>query len=122
VEIENEAFISGGVGIHQYSRIGRLAMIGGNSGVNMDVPPFLLCNGDRLTARGLNMVGLRRAGFTRSDIQALKTAYKILYRSGLKQDEALERIESEVPTDHTRHFVQFIRASKRGICGTDHRF
>lgn len=116
VEVENEAFISGGVGIHQYSRIGRLAMIGGNSGVNTDVPPFLLCNGDRLIAKGLNLVGLRRAGFTRPDIQALKTAYRILYRSGLKLDEALQRIEVEVPTEHTLHMVRFIRASKRGIC------
>ena len=64
-------------------------MIGGNSGVNTDVPPFLLCNGDRLIAKGLNLVGLKRAGFTRSDIQALKTAYRILYRSGLKLEEAL---------------------------------
>src|SRR6202050_4955395 len=60
VEVESEAFISGGVGIHQYSRIGRLAMIGGNSGVNTDVPPFILCNGDRLVAKGLNLVGLKR--------------------------------------------------------------
>lgn len=116
VEVESEAFISGGVGIHQFTRIGRLAMIGGNSGVNTDVPPFLLCNGDRLIAKGLNLVGLKRAGFTRSDIQALKTAYRILYRSGLKLEEALQRIEAEVPTEHTLHMVRFIRASKRGIC------
>jgi UDP-N-acetylglucosamine acyltransferase len=116
VEVENEAFISGGVGIHQYSRIGRLAMIGGNSGVNTDVPPFLLCNGDRLVAKGLNLVGLKRAGFTRPDIQALKKAYQILYRSGLKLEAALGRIEAEVPTEHTVHLVRFIRASKRGIC------
>lgn len=116
VEIENEAFVSGGVGIHQYSRIGRLAMIGGNSGVNTDVPPFLLCNGDRLVAKGLNLVGLRRAGFLRADVQALKTAYRILYRTGLKLEEALRRIEAEVPTAHTRHLVEFIRGSKRGIC------
>ena len=116
VEVEDEAFISGGVGIHQYSRIGRLAMIGGNSGVNTDVPPFLLCNGDRLVAKGLNLVGLKRAGFTRPDIQALKAGYRILYRSGLNLEEALQRIEAEVPTDHTRHLVRFIRASKRGIC------
>lgn len=116
VEVENEAFISGGVGIHQYSRIGRLAMIGGNSGVNMDVPPFILCNGDRLAAKGLNLVGLKRAGFTASEIKALKTAYKILYRSGLKLEDALVRIETEVPTEHTQHLIRFIRASKRGIC------
>ena len=77
VEIESEAFISGGVGHSPIlPKIGRLAMIGGNSGVNLDVPPFLLCNGDRLVVKGLNLVGLKRAGFTRPEIQALKTAYK----------------------------------------------
>jgi UDP-N-acetylglucosamine acyltransferase len=116
VEIEDEAFISGGVGIHQYSRIGRLAMIGGNSGVNMDVPPFVLCNGDRLVAKGLNLVGLKRAGFTAVDIQALKTAYRLVFRSGLKLEGALQRIEAEAPTEHTLHLVRFIRSSKRGIC------
>jgi len=116
VEVEDEAFISGGVVVHQYSKIGRLAMIGGNSRVNADVPPFFLCNGNRMVAKGLNLVGLRRAGFSRADVQALKAAYRILYRSKLKQEEALERILAKVPTDYTRHLVRFIRASKRGIC------
>src|SRR5579864_8746926 len=64
VEVENEAFISGGVVIHQFSRIGRLAMIGGNTRVNSDVPPFLLCTEFNVAARGLNLVGLKRAGFS----------------------------------------------------------
>ena len=116
VEVEDEAFISGGVAIHQFSRVGRLAMIGGNSGVNQDIPPFFLCNGDRVTARGLNLVGLKRAGFSHAEVQALKTAYKILYRQGLKLEDALQKIEAELPTEHTRHLVRFIRSSKRGIC------
>jgi UDP-N-acetylglucosamine acyltransferase len=65
---------------------------------------------------GLNLVGLRRAGFEPAQIRALKTAYKILYKSGLKLEDALARIETEVPTEDTRHLVAFIRASKRGIC------
>src|SRR6266853_1640937 len=116
VEVEDQAFISGGVVIHQYSKIGRFAMIGGNSRVNSDVPPFFLYTDFNVAAKGLNLVGLRRAGFRPPDISALKTAYRILYRSGLKLEDALTRIETEVPTEHTWHLVAFIRSSKRGIC------
>jgi UDP-N-acetylglucosamine acyltransferase len=115
-EVEDDAFISGGVVIHQYSKIGRLAMIAGNTRVNSDVPPFFLYADYNIAAKGLNLVGLKRAGLTAQEIQALKAAYKILYRSGLKLAEALEHIENEVPTEHARHLVQFIRSSERGIC------
>jgi len=115
VDIEDQAFISGGVVIHQYSRIGRLAMIGGNTRVNSDLPPFFLYTDFNVAAHGLNLVGLKRAGFTEADIKPLKTAYRLLYRSGLKLEDALQRIEAEISTDHTRHLVAFIRASKRGI-------
>ncbi|MDQ6705698.1 MAG: acyl-ACP--UDP-N-acetylglucosamine O-acyltransferase [Acidobacteriota bacterium] len=117
VDIEDQAFISGGVVIHQFSKIGKLAMIGGNTRVNTDVPPFLLCSGFDVEANGLNLVGLRRAGFRHSDIVPLKMAYRWLYRSGLKREEALRRIEAEAPTEHTLHLVDFIRKSKRGIAG-----
>jgi UDP-N-acetylglucosamine acyltransferase len=116
VEIEDEAFVSGGVVIHQHSRIGRLAMIAGNTRVNSDVPPYFLYAGYNVEAKGLNLVGLKRAGFTAAEIHALKAAYRILYRSRLKLDVALERIESEVPGASARHLVEFIRSSKRGIC------
>jgi len=116
VQIEDQAFISGGVVVHQFSKIGRLAMIGGNTRVNSDVPPFFLCTDFNVAAKGLNLVGLRRAGFTREQITPLKGAYHLLYRSGLKLQDALARIEAEIPTEHTRHLVSFIRSSKRGIC------
>jgi UDP-N-acetylglucosamine acyltransferase len=116
VEVEDQAFISGGVVIHQYSKIGRLAMIGGNTRVNSDVPPYFLYSDFNVAAKGLNLVGLRRAGFKAADVAALKTAYKLLFKSGLKLEGALDRIEAEVPTEHTRHLVAFIRSSKRGIC------
>jgi UDP-N-acetylglucosamine acyltransferase len=115
VEIEDDAFISGGVGIHQYSKIGRLAMVAGNAGVNTDLPPYFLYAGDRVKATGLNRVGLKRAGFSAAEIQGLKDAYRILYRSQLKLEAALERIEAEVAGAHARHLIEFIRASKRGI-------
>ena len=116
VEVEDQAFISGGVVIHQYSRIGRLAMIGGNSRVNLDVPPFFMYSDFNVAAKGLNLIGLRRAGFANEEIAALKAAYKLLYRSNLKLEDALRRIESEIATEPARHLVAFIRGSKRGIC------
>jgi UDP-N-acetylglucosamine acyltransferase len=116
VEVEDQAFISGGVVIHQYSKIGRLAMIGGNTRVNLDVPPFFLYSGFNVEAKGLNVVGLRRAGFTATQVTRLKKAYQTLYRSGLKLDEALAKIESDPGDENTQHLAAFIRRSVRGIC------
>ena len=116
VEVEDQAFISGGVVVHQFSKIGRLAMIGGNTRVNSDVPPFFLYSGFNVEARGLNVVGLKRAGYKASDVAVLKKAYQILYRSGLKLDQALTRIEADLATPETLHLVNFIRRSERGIC------
>ena len=116
VEVEDQAFISGGVVVHQYSKIGRLAMIGGNTRVNKDAPPFFLYSGFDIEAKGLNLVGLRRAGFTAASVGDLKRAYQILYRSGLRLEEALSRIESEIDDENARHLVEFVRRSKRGIC------
>lgn len=115
VEIEDEAFISGEIGIHQFCKIGRLAMIAGGVRVNVDAPPYFLYGGLYITPSGLNKVGLRRAGFKRADTEPLKAAYQLLYRSGLKLAVALRRIETEIPTEHTLHLVEFIRRSKRGI-------
>jgi UDP-N-acetylglucosamine acyltransferase len=115
VEIEDLAFISGGVVIHQFSKIGRLAMIGGNSRVNNDAPPFFLYSDFNIAPKGLNLVGLRRAGISAADVAVLKQAYRLLYRSGLTLAVALERIEAECDSDYARHLVRFIRASKRGI-------
>jgi UDP-N-acetylglucosamine acyltransferase len=115
VEIEDQAFLSGGVVVHQFSKIGRLAMVGGNTRVNRDLPPFFLYTGFNAVPRGLNLVGLRRAGFTAADIGILKQAYRLLYRQGLKLEEALARIETELQSEQARHLLRFIRASQRGI-------
>jgi len=115
VEIEDQAFISGGIGIHQFCRIGRLAMVAGMSRVNVDLPPFFTYMGYRIAPRGINLVGLKRAGFTREQIANVKAAYGLLYRSGLSLGEALMRVEAETDSDETRHLVAFIRRSKRGI-------
>src|SRR5579875_2202829 len=115
VEVESQAFISGGVVVHQHSKVGRLAMIGGNVRVNRDLPPFFLYSEFNATPRGLNLVGLNRAGFSAGEIGLLKRAYRLLYRSGLKLEEALTRIETELPSEHTAHLVKFIRRCGRGV-------
>ncbi len=116
VEIESQAFISGGVVVHQYSKIGRLAMVGGNSRVNSDLPPFFLYSDFNAAAKGVNIVGLKRAGFSSADIAAIKKTYRILYRSGLKLENALKKIETECASEYSQHLVNFVRRSERGIC------
>ena len=83
VQVEDQAFVSGGVGVHQFARIGKLAMIGGNAGVSMDAPPYFMYAGYRAKPVGLNVVGLRRGGYTPVQVRALKHAYALLYRSNL---------------------------------------
>jgi UDP-N-acetylglucosamine acyltransferase len=116
VSVGDAAFLSGGVVVHQFSKIGKLAMIGGNTRVNQDVPPFLLTSDFNVTAHGLNLVGLRRAGISRDTVRSLKEAYRLLYRSGLNQEVALARIEKDFVCSETKEFVEFIRSSERGIC------
>jgi UDP-N-acetylglucosamine acyltransferase len=119
VEIESGAFISGGVVIHQHSKVGRLAMIGGNTRVNSDLPPYFLYSDFNVAAKGLNTVGLKRAGFSRDQMKRLKTAFGLLYASGLPRQEALQKMETELADEHILHLIAFIRSSKRGICGTN---
>lgn len=115
VEIGDRAFISGGVVVHQFSKIGSCVMVGGNSRVNLDLPPYFMYSDFNARPIGLNLVGLRRAGLTAAEIASLKAAYKTLYRSGLKLEDALLAIERDLPSDPTRNLIEFIRSSKRGI-------
>jgi UDP-N-acetylglucosamine acyltransferase len=91
-------------------------MIGGNTRVNSDVPPYFLYSGFNVEPVGLNTVGLERAGVEGPEIATLKRAYRLLYRSGLKLNDALDRMVSELDSANVRHLVEFIRASERGIC------
>jgi UDP-N-acetylglucosamine acyltransferase len=116
VEIGDRAFLSGGVLVHQFSKVGRLAMVSGNTRVNLDAPPYFTFSGFEIEPKGLNLVGLRRAGLEGAAIATLKRAYRLLYRSGLRLEAALERIEAELPSPETAALVGFIRASRRGIC------
>ena len=117
VEVEDRAVISGLTGIHQFTRIGAVAYVGGCSKVVQDVPPYLIADGSPAQARGVNVVGLRRANVPAEIRQDLQRAFKILYRSGLSTPHALERIRAELPpSEQIAHLVGFIAASKRGIC------
>ena len=115
VEVEDWAFISGGVGVQQFSRVGSMVMIAGNSGVNVDAPPYFLYAGYRIEPKGVNVVGLRRAGLDTEQIRHLKQAFRVLYRSSLPVKDALERIEIDLLNEHTQHLIDFVRSSKRGI-------
>ncbi len=116
VQVGNGAFLAGGASVHQFSRIGELAMLGGNSSIHMDVPPFFTAV--RLgRCSGINAVGLRRAGFTLQERNELRTAYRLLYRSGLTFTHALERLAPQMTTPPGLRLLHFLQApSKRGIC------
>ena len=114
VEIEERAFLSGGVVVHQFCRIGRLAMIGGNSKIVQDCLPYVITDGVPAAARGLNVVGLRRAGVPASQVRLLKEAYRILLRSALPLETALERLTS-IEEPLVDELVAFVRRSRRGF-------
>jgi len=115
VSVADRAFISGNVTVHQFVRIGELTMIGGLSRVGKDVPPYMLMEGDS-TVKGINVIGLRRAGFSPEERLRIKRAYKLLYHSGLNVSQALAAIEKENLGPAGEAIVNFIRDSRRGIC------
>ncbi|MDD4203107.1 MAG: acyl-ACP--UDP-N-acetylglucosamine O-acyltransferase [Candidatus Omnitrophica bacterium] len=117
VHIGKGAFISGNVVIHQFCHIGELVMIGGFTGVNKDIPPFLLVRGACAVA-GLNIVGLRRSGMDSMARKKIKEAYRILYGSDLNTTQALEKIKKIEMCEELRSFIDFINTSKRGIAKT----
>jgi UDP-N-acetylglucosamine acyltransferase len=115
VTVEDRAFISGNAAVHQFCRIGAVAMISGIARVHKDAPPYFLIKGDCLVY-GLNTVGLQRAGLTDEERNQIRRAYKILYRKGLRLEPALRRIEESLyHSHHVRHLVEFVRQSERGI-------
>ena len=114
--VEDEAFISGMVVVHQFCRIGRLVMVSGHSAVNMDIPPFMICGGRRSIVYSINIIGMRRAGISPEARNDIKRAYKFLYRSGLNFTTAVSEIQKMCASEEVKHLLEFIRSSKRGIC------
>ncbi len=117
VQLEDDIIIGAKSGIHQFVRIGRLAMVGAMSRVCNDVPPFMLASGSPPKIYGLNSVGLRRAGLARETRSALKQAFQQLYRRGLTQPQALDSMKALSQADETSHLADFIATSQRGLVG-----
>jgi UDP-N-acetylglucosamine acyltransferase len=114
VEIGERAFLGGGAGVHQFCRVGRLAMVGGNSKVVQDCLPFVITDGFPARATALNVVGLRRAGFTASQLRTLHEAYRLLLRSGLPLASALDALRA-LDDPQVDELAAFVGASRRGF-------
>jgi len=114
VTVEDRAFISGGVMVHQFVHIGTLAMLGGNAKITQDVLPYMMADGNPAHISGLNKVGLRRAGYKVADITAIKQAYQLLFNNESKLEERLNHL-SQLDHASAQHLASFIQASKRGF-------
>jgi UDP-N-acetylglucosamine acyltransferase len=115
VTVGDNVFISGNVVVHQFCRIGTLVIVGGFTGINKDVPPYMLVRGPSVI-RGVNLVGLRRAKFPRELIESIKDAFTKLYKSDLNTAQAIDEIRKLRPSKELDHLIEFIQTSKRGIC------
>lgn len=116
VTVEDQAIIGGLSAIHQFTRVGRLSIIGGCSKVTQDVPPFMMADGHPLRIPAINSLGLKRAGIDEEGQRVLKLAHRMLYRMDLATGKALEQIERDLAqTPEVQHLLAFVRASERGI-------
>jgi len=121
VTLADRAFLSGNCLVHQFCRVGRLALMQGGSAISKDLPPFTVARGDNGIC-GLNVVGLRRAGFSAADRQALKRLYHRLFRTAGRRGELLETARAEFNEPACLELMDFVAASKRGVCSdTGHR-
>lgn len=116
VDVDDFSFISGLSGFHQYTRIGKYAIVGGASRITQDVVPYIMVVGNPARVVGLNMVGLKRRGFSRERIDAIKDAFKVLFRSNLNTSQALKILKNHYSGNpDIEYLVEFIESSKRGI-------
>lgn len=117
VVVEDFAVLGGLLAVHQHTRIGTYSMVGGFSGIGQDIPPYTMASGARAKLYGLNIIGLKRHGFSEEAINNLKKAYKILFREKRTLKDALKKISSDIEqTREIRNLVEFIEKNKRGIC------
>ncbi len=115
VVIDDWVYLAGAAGIHQFCRIGQYSMVGGQAHVSQDVPPFVMLDGITTKIVGLNRVGLRRSGFSPSELSDLKAAYRVVYREGLTWNETLAKLGSQFPDGPASEFYEFLATSERGI-------
>jgi UDP-N-acetylglucosamine acyltransferase len=117
VVVEDYVILGGLSAVHQFTRVGESAMLAGGALAGQDVLPYTVVSGNRARSAGLNLVGLRRRGFSPGIIADIKRAYKIILRSGLKLEEALQKVAEEIqPSPEIRRFVEFAKHSERGLC------
>lgn len=115
-DVDDWAILGGGALCHQFSRIGAHAMVGGASAVNKDVPPYVIAARNPFAFEGINIVGLRRRGFSNATIEEIREIYHMIYEEGENVSDACRRVASAFPdSDHKRAILNFIQASKRGI-------
>lgn len=116
VEIDDYAIVSGGSLVHQFTRISKHVMIQGGSRIGKDIPPYTLIGRDPIVYCGINIVGLRRRGFTNQQVYLIQDIYRTLYTRGLNNSDALKAIETEYePCEERDLILDFIKNSKRGI-------
>lgn len=120
VQVDDGAFLGGGSTFHQHMHIGRLVMVQGSSAFGKDLPPFVIA-AERNFVFGVNVVGLRRGGFSATDRDEIKAAFKLIYLSGLNISQALEKAATTKFGAPAREFLDFVaNATKRGICPLSH--
>ena len=116
IHIGRGAIIGGIVAIHQFCQVGRYSIIGGSSGIGKDIIPYITASGTPARPYGLNRVGLKRKGFSRQRISNIYQAYKIIFRSGLTEMQAVERLKQEFPgNEDIEYIIRFIEKSQRGL-------
>ncbi|MBF0160659.1 MAG: acyl-ACP--UDP-N-acetylglucosamine O-acyltransferase [Magnetococcales bacterium] len=117
VEVQDFAVIGGLTAVHQFARIGRNAFIGGASAISMDVVPFASAAGNRAQITGVNVVGLRRNGFSEEVIKTIRQAHRIVFRSNLRLEQAIAEVERQFSSSpDVQHLLEFLQTGQRGIC------
>jgi UDP-N-acetylglucosamine acyltransferase len=116
VQVGDHAIMGGLTAVHQFCRLGRFAITGGCSKIVQDVPPFMIADGNPAKVRGINVVGLERAGFSAETIKSIKEAFRLIYRSKLNTRQAIEAIKQELPASaEITQIIEFIGTTERGI-------
>lgn len=116
VDLGDFVIIGGLTPVHQFSKVGQHAMVGGGFRIIKDIPPYIVAANEPLRFSGLNLIGLRRRGFSNDDIMTLKEAYNIVYNSGLNFTQACNKLSENYPNHKlVSHIVDFIAKSSRGI-------
>jgi len=117
VTLEDKVVIGGLAAIHQFARVGRMAIIGGCSKVVQDVPPFSTCDGNPARVYGLNLIGIRRAGMSQKAQRELKKAFRIIFHSGLVLKNGIEKVKKDIELiEEVKYLLNFLKDSERGIC------